>query len=83
MYKVIIAKNVRQGVLLLKKRYQTALVSIIKELGSDPLLGKPLTRELAGKYSIKVGVYRLIYKLDRKDKIVYIITVGHRSTVYL
>lgn len=83
MYKIIIAKNVRKDIFLLKKRYQVAFVNTLKELKVDPKLGKPLTRELVGKYSIKIGAYRLIYKLDLKDKIVNVIIVGHRSTVYL
>lgn len=83
MYKIIIAKNVRKDIFLLKKRYQVAFVNTLKELKVDPKLGKPLTRELVGKYSVKIGAYRLIYKLDQKDKIVNVITVGHRSTVYL
>lgn len=83
MYKIIIAKNVKKDIFLLKKRYQVVLVNILKELKVDPKLGKPLTRELLGKYSVKIGAYRLIYKLDQKDKIVNVITVGHRSTVYL
>lgn len=83
MYKIIIAKNVKKDIFLLKKRYQVVLVNILKELKIDPKLGKPLTRELLGKYSVKIGAYRLIYKLDQKDKIVNVITVGHRSTVYL
>lgn len=83
MYKIIIAKNVRKDIFLLKKRYQVAFVNTLKELKIDPKLGKPLTRELVGKYSIKIGAYRLIYKLDQKDKIVNVIIVGHRSTVYL
>jgi mRNA interferase RelE/StbE len=83
MYKIVIAKNVRKDIFLLKKRYQVAFVNTLKELKIDPKLGKPLTRELVGKYSIKIGAYRLIYKLDQKDKIVNVIIVGHRSTVYL
>lgn len=83
MYKIIIAKNVKKDIFLLKKRYQVVLVNILKELKVDPKLGKPLTRELLGKYSVKIGAYRLIHKLGQKDKIVNVITVGHRSTVYL
>lgn len=52
------------------------------ELKDDPLVGKPLTRELTGKFSLRVGTYRVIYKINRQDKIIYILTAGHRSTVY-
>jgi len=54
----------------------------IEEIKEDPFTGKPLLRELFGKYSLKVGPYRIIYIVDKKDKIVKILTAGHRSIVY-
>jgi len=59
-----------------------ALKQILNELKEDPYLGKPLTRELTGRYSYRVGVYRIIYKVNKKDKIISILTAGHRATVY-
>jgi mRNA-degrading endonuclease RelE of RelBE toxin-antitoxin system len=38
--------------------------------------------ELTGKFSFRVGVYRIIYKVNKKDKVVDILTAGHRATVY-
>jgi len=63
-------------------RHRLALGNIFEEIKEDPSIGKPLTRELTGKYSYKVAVYRIIFKVNKKDKIITIITVGHRATVY-
>jgi len=54
----------------------------LKEIKENPFIGKPLTRELTGRFSYKLGVFRVIYKVNKKDKLVEIIAVGHRATVY-
>jgi len=63
-------------------RHLQALSEIFDDLKDDPFLGKPLTRELIGRYSYRVGVFRLIYKVNQKDQTITILTAGHRSTVY-
>jgi len=66
----------------ISKSHRLVLKEILNELKEDPYLGKPLTRELTRRYSYRIGVYRIIYKVSKKDKIIYIITAGHRATVY-
>lgn len=63
-------------------RHRIALANIFDEIKDDPEMGKPLTRELTGKYSYKVGVYRIIYKVNKKDKLITVLTAGHRGKVY-
>ena len=61
---------------------QQAIYATLQDIKDNPLLGKPLTRELTGRFSYKIGAYRIVYKINEKDKIVHVITVGHRATVY-
>ncbi len=82
MYQVIVAPEAKKGLKSIAKIYRKGIAEAIEALKDEPYLGKPLTRELTGRYSYKIGVYRVIYKINKKDKIVYIINVGHRSTVY-
>ena len=65
-----------------KKHLQLAISNVLDEIKENPFLGKPLSRKLIGRFSYKVGVYRIIYKINEKDKIVYILSAGHRATVY-
>ncbi len=82
MYTVVIFPEARRAIKLLKKTYKISIRAVIRDLKEDPFSGKPLTRELTGRHSYKVGVYRIIYKVDKPNKKVYILTIGHRSTVY-
>lgn len=82
MYRIIVAPEAKKGLKTIAKIYRKGIVEAIEALKDDPRLGKPLTRELTGRYSYKVGVYRVIYKINDKDKVVYVINAGHRATVY-
>lgn len=52
------------------------------ELVDDPYKGKALKGELSGLFSLRVGDYRVIYWIDEKEGIVWLIDVGHRKRVY-
>jgi mRNA interferase RelE/StbE len=45
-------------------------------------LGKPLRGELSGNWSLRIGDYRIIYRIDEDEKILTLLRVGHRKTVY-
>lgn len=82
MYKIIVAPEAKKGFKTIAKIYRKGIAEVIDSLKENPYLGKSLTRELTGKYSHKIGVYRVIYIINDKDKIVYIINAGHRATIY-
>lgn len=82
MYEVIIAPKALAKMKGLKKILQTAVDEAIKDLKEDPFCGKPLTRELTRQYTYRIGTYRLLYKIDKSNKKVYILKAGHRSTIY-
>lgn len=52
------------------------------DLGRDPLQGKPLKGELKGKFSYRVGSYRIVYAIRHSELLVLIIDVGHRRDIY-
>ncbi len=82
MYHIIISPTAKKGLKTIAKIYRKGITESIDALSDDPFSGKPLTRELTGRYTYKVGVYRIIYKINKKDKVVYIINAGHRATIY-
>ena len=82
MYKIKLTAKARRELKNLSKQDKLRIGEIIEELKEDPLIGKPLSRELSRRYSYRVGIYRVIYKLNQEDKIVDILSAGHRSTAY-
>jgi len=82
MFKVEITSGAKKELKRISRLHKQAIALAIEEIRDDPTIGKPLTRELTGRYSYRVGVYRIIYKINSEDKIVYILTAGHRAKVY-
>lgn len=52
-------------------------------LTTEPLrVGKPLTGPLAGCLGARRGTYRIVYRVDVERRVVQMLDVDHRSTVY-
>ena len=82
MYKVIIAPEAKKELKKISKLYKQAIRIAINDICEDPYIGKPLKREFLKKYSYRIGVNRIIYKIDEKEKKVYVFSAGHRSLIY-
>lgn len=44
--------------------------------------GKPLQRELAGRWAARRGEYRIIYRLDDDSSAMVVLKIAHRSEAY-
>ncbi len=82
MFEVRISSRAEKQIKQIKKIYKIAILSALEELREDPYVGKPLSKDLTGRFSYKISVYRIIYKVRERDKVVNILSAGHRSTVY-
>lgn len=57
--------------------------AIESRLMIDPIgYGKPLRYSLKGHRRLRVGDYRIVYKIDAENHIVLIIAIKHRKDVY-
>ncbi len=82
MYRLVVSPKAQKELKKLKKTDEIPVKLALEEIKEDPLLGKPLDRDLTGKFSCRFGPFRIIYKVNQKDKVVNILSVGHRETVY-
>ena len=82
MFNLLISKRASNALKKLPYKHQDAIVLAFEEIVENPYLGKPLSRELSDKFSFRVGIYRIVYKVNKKDNKILILRVGHRSKVY-
>jgi len=66
----------------LGRQVKRRLDAVIRGLEIDPRSGKPLRGELSGKWSIRIGDYRIIYIINDQEKIVTLLSVKHRKAAY-
>ena len=58
------------------------IVNSINALADDPFRGKLLKGDFGGLYSLRVGMYRVIYLVDQGRIVIQVVRVGHRKDVY-
>ena len=82
MFKVTYHKKVTDDVSALSTTNKIAISKAIEEkLTTEPeFFGKPLQFSLAGLRSLRVGDYRVVFQLKKKE--VFVVLIGHRSVVY-
>lgn len=54
----------------------------LRDVAQNPFQGKCLRDELAGFWSWRVGLFRIIYAIQAKRKVVQIVAIGPRRFVY-
>ena len=82
MFRIKLTPKAKRGLKTISKSHREVVATAIEELKDSPTIGKPLSRELSGKLSIRIGLYRVVYQVDFNDKVVLIVNAGHRSKVY-
>lgn len=51
-------------------------------LSQNPHGGEPLRHELTGRWKLRVGRFRIIYRLESSRRVIVIVAVGHRRDIY-
>ncbi len=52
------------------------------EILKDPWAGKPLRDELEGLHSFRAKRFRIVYQIQRENRVVFVVGVGPRETIY-
>ena len=85
MYKIELAKDAAKDYKRLFKSDRGLFDRIrnaLNYIATDPTQGKPLKFSLKGLWSYRVGMYRIIYTIERSRLVIYIIDIGHRREIY-
>lgn len=78
LYHPLVAEDIRKIPANLRDRIRSAIEN---RLMTDPVkAGKPLRQSLSGHRKMRIGDYRLIYRLELKT--IIILKIGHRKDVY-
>lgn len=85
MYKIALTRAAEKEYLYLYRSSRPIFERVRKALNSiaeDPHQGKALKLDLKGKWSYRVGVYRIIYSIEHSVLMVHILDIGHRREIY-
>jgi mRNA interferase RelE/StbE len=82
-YRVLIKPSAAKEIEAIpQKKDRQRIVRRIQQLATDPR--PPGVQKLSGhdRYRLRQGSYRIIYGIEDKELIVYVVKVGHRKDVY-
>ena len=85
MYKIVFTKVAQKEYYYLYKTNKnifSRVKSALNSIAEDPHQGKPLILTLKGKWSYRVGMYRIIYSIEHNIMTVSVIDIGHRREIY-
>lgn len=82
MYKIIFEKKSEGFFRKLERKEQERIAKKINELEKNPELGKPLTANLSGLWSLRIGNYGAIYQIKHEELIILVLKLGHRKNIY-
>jgi len=85
-YKLFFLKEAVEEFKRLDKTVQRIIREKLELLAKNPEILKnnikPLKGEYKGLYRLRVGNYRIIYKIDNENLIIILIRIGHRKDIY-
>lgn len=76
------AEKVYRRLFLRDRALFERIYNALQALKAAPHIGKGLKDKLKGKYSVRVGVYRIIYSIEKQEVTVYVFDIGHRREIY-
>jgi mRNA interferase RelE/StbE len=84
MYHVELGREARRFFERANASLQRRLDRCFDLLKADPRAGnaKPLAGKLTGHYRYRVGDYRVVYRIDERQRLVFILKIAHRSKAY-
>ncbi len=82
VHKVVFTDEARKQIAKLDQQRKIQIKEAVEKIAANPDSGKPLTNLLKGRFSFRVGDYRIIYKVFKHEVLVLILTIGHRREVY-
>src|SRR5947207_11539619 len=81
-YRLVIAPEVAQVIRALPPDVKRSVRSALDALANAPSAGEPLRGELAGLWRYHVRRFRIVYASDRSARVVRVVAVGPRRTIY-
>jgi len=82
MYRIVFSRSAVKDLDRIDKIYQPHIFAALFDLRKNPHSGKQLRGGFQDFYSLRVGVYRIIYKIYKKVLNILVIRISHRQGAY-
>lgn len=81
-YRIVIEKMAEKFIIKLPQPDKERVLRAIHELPEENDIKRLKGRKSAGFYRLRVGDYRIIYKINSRELIICVIDAGNRGQIY-
>ena len=82
MYHIVLSRSARKDLDEVDQKYKPHIFAALFDLRKNQFLGKKLKGGLRDYYSLRIGVYRIIYRIYKQKLNILIIHINHRQGAY-
>jgi len=82
MYKIFLSETAEKDLEKIDNKYKPHIFAALFDLRKNPYSGKKLKGKFQNYYSLRVGFYRIIYGVYKKELNILVIRIGHRQGIY-
>lgn len=82
MYRILFSRTAAKDIDKVDRKNKPHIFAALFDLRKNPYLGKKLKGKFQDCYSLRVGFYRIIYKIYKKELNILIIRIGPRQGIY-
>lgn len=81
-YRLDIPPHVADVIRHLPPDIKRGIKAALRALSADPARGDPLVRELEDLWKYRVRRFRVVYSVQRRERVIRVVAVGHRRRIY-
>lgn len=82
MYRIVLSRVAEKDLEKIDKKYKPHIFAALFDLRKNPYLGKKLKGKFQDCYSLRIDIYRIIYKIYKTDLNILVIRIGPRQGIY-
>jgi mRNA interferase RelE/StbE len=82
MFRPDIPPHVSETIRHLSPDLKCSIKAAVRALCENPNEGAPLVKELKGLWKYRVRRFRIVYAIDQRRKVLRVMAIGHRRSVY-
>jgi mRNA interferase RelE/StbE len=81
-YEILVKKSAEKELSKIPKKELLKILEKIKSLSDDPHPAGSIKLSNQGKFRVRVGNYRILYKVEDSILTVFVVKIGHRKNIY-
>ncbi len=81
-WRIIFARTAERELARLSSDAQLRIGRAIRSLEDDPISASTKRLKCRREFRLRVGDYRVLYRLEHENRVLTIVAIGHRRDVY-